>query len=289
MQVELRQLIKRLGITAIFVTHDQEEALTISDRIAVMRGGRIEQAAPPEEMFDRPGQRLRRRFHRVVELLGGARRRRPRGAARRAVRGDRSPGAGEGHGAAPQPAPQARRGRPVAAAQCSFTAPSARWSSTSRDRPTAKNCASSSCGRSGPARFPRARRSTLAVLDPDALPGLPGLMADAVLPAAPRRQTLGDTVLDKLISGRAIWSAVPAIVVLMVVAVIPFAILLSLGFSDIVVSRGAIVSQTFSLDHLRRRADRSALLDDIPALDEPRAQHDGALPALRLTRSPTCS
>ena len=54
MQVELRRLIKRLGLTAIFVTHDQEEALTMSDRIAVMRGGRIEQAAPPEEIFDRP-------------------------------------------------------------------------------------------------------------------------------------------------------------------------------------------------------------------------------------------
>jgi ABC-type Fe3+/spermidine/putrescine transport system ATPase subunit len=54
MQVELRQLIKRLGMTAIFVTHDQEEALTMSDRIAVMRDGRIEQAAPPEEVFDRP-------------------------------------------------------------------------------------------------------------------------------------------------------------------------------------------------------------------------------------------
>ncbi|MGP1397254.1 MAG: ABC transporter ATP-binding protein [Inquilinaceae bacterium] len=54
MQVDLRQLIKRLGITAIFVTHDQEEALTMSDRIAVMRGGRIEQVAPPEEIFDRP-------------------------------------------------------------------------------------------------------------------------------------------------------------------------------------------------------------------------------------------
>ncbi|UOM35237.1 ABC transporter ATP-binding protein [Acuticoccus sp. I52.16.1] len=54
MQVELRQLIKRLGMTAIFVTHDQEEALTMSDRIAVMRGGKIEQVAPPEEIFDRP-------------------------------------------------------------------------------------------------------------------------------------------------------------------------------------------------------------------------------------------
>lgn len=54
MQVDLRQLIKRLGMTAIFVTHDQEEALTMSDRIAIMRGGRIEQVAPPEEIFDRP-------------------------------------------------------------------------------------------------------------------------------------------------------------------------------------------------------------------------------------------
>jgi ABC-type Fe3+/spermidine/putrescine transport system ATPase subunit len=54
MQVELRQLIKRLGLTSIFVTHDQEEALTMSDRIAVMRAGRIEQAASPDEIFDRP-------------------------------------------------------------------------------------------------------------------------------------------------------------------------------------------------------------------------------------------
>ena len=54
MQVELRQLIKTLGLTAIFVTHDQEEALTMSDRIAVMRAGRIEQVAGPDEIFDRP-------------------------------------------------------------------------------------------------------------------------------------------------------------------------------------------------------------------------------------------
>lgn len=54
MQVELRQLIKTLGLTSIFVTHDQEEALTMSDRIAVMNKGRIEQAAPPDEIFDHP-------------------------------------------------------------------------------------------------------------------------------------------------------------------------------------------------------------------------------------------
>lgn len=64
------------------------------------------------------------------------------------------------------------------------------------------------------------------------------------------RAGLGERVLDALLSGRGIWPAVPAIVVLTIVAVIPFVILLSLGFSDIVVSRGAIESQTFTLSHL---------------------------------------
>jgi ABC-type Fe3+/spermidine/putrescine transport system ATPase subunit len=54
MQVELRKLIKRLGITSIFVTHDQTEALTVSDRVAVMRKGMIEQIAPPLTIYDRP-------------------------------------------------------------------------------------------------------------------------------------------------------------------------------------------------------------------------------------------
>jgi putative spermidine/putrescine transport system ATP-binding protein/spermidine/putrescine transport system ATP-binding protein len=54
MQVELRALQQRLGITAVFVTHDQEEALTLSDRVAVMRNGVIEQAGAPREIYDRP-------------------------------------------------------------------------------------------------------------------------------------------------------------------------------------------------------------------------------------------
>jgi ABC-type spermidine/putrescine transport system permease subunit I len=60
----------------------------------------------------------------------------------------------------------------------------------------------------------------------------------------------GETLVDKLLSGRGIWPAVPAIVALTVVAVIPFAILLSLGFSEIEMARGQIVSQTFTLDYL---------------------------------------
>jgi spermidine/putrescine ABC transporter ATP-binding subunit len=54
MQVELRALQQRLGITAVFVTHDQEEALTLSDRVAVMRNGIIEQVGAPREIYDRP-------------------------------------------------------------------------------------------------------------------------------------------------------------------------------------------------------------------------------------------
>jgi spermidine/putrescine ABC transporter ATP-binding subunit len=54
MQVELRGLQQRLGITAVFVTHDQEEALTLSDRVAVMRNGIIEQVGAPREIYDQP-------------------------------------------------------------------------------------------------------------------------------------------------------------------------------------------------------------------------------------------
>jgi putative spermidine/putrescine transport system ATP-binding protein/spermidine/putrescine transport system ATP-binding protein len=54
MQVELRQLQKTLGITAVFVTHDQEEALTMSDEVAVMRDGVIEQLGPPRTLYERP-------------------------------------------------------------------------------------------------------------------------------------------------------------------------------------------------------------------------------------------
>ncbi|MBN8535195.1 MAG: ABC transporter ATP-binding protein [Rhizobiales bacterium] len=54
MQIELRRLLRELAITAIFVTHDQDEALIMSDRIAVMNRGRIEQFATPEAIYARP-------------------------------------------------------------------------------------------------------------------------------------------------------------------------------------------------------------------------------------------
>ncbi len=58
MQVELKQLQRQLGITFIFVTHDQEEALTLSDRIAVFNDGRIEQLGTPRELYERPASRF---------------------------------------------------------------------------------------------------------------------------------------------------------------------------------------------------------------------------------------
>jgi len=54
LQVELKRIQREVGITFVYVTHDQEEALTMSDRIAVMNRGRVEQVATPEEVYDRP-------------------------------------------------------------------------------------------------------------------------------------------------------------------------------------------------------------------------------------------
>ncbi len=54
LQVELKALQQQVGITFIYVTHDQEEALTMSDRIAVMSNGRVEQVAPPREVYEEP-------------------------------------------------------------------------------------------------------------------------------------------------------------------------------------------------------------------------------------------
>jgi spermidine/putrescine transport system ATP-binding protein len=54
LQIELKSIQEKFGITFVYVTHDQEEALTMSDRIAVMSGGRVEQIATPERMYEEP-------------------------------------------------------------------------------------------------------------------------------------------------------------------------------------------------------------------------------------------
>lgn len=62
MRSEVKELHQRLGVTSIFVTHDQEEALSISDCIAVMRAGRIEQTDTPENVYSRPASKYVARF-----------------------------------------------------------------------------------------------------------------------------------------------------------------------------------------------------------------------------------
>lgn len=66
MQIELKALQERLGMTFVYVTHDQEEALTMSDRIAVMRGGRVCQLGSPEDIYDRPTTRY------VADFIGAS-------------------------------------------------------------------------------------------------------------------------------------------------------------------------------------------------------------------------
>jgi len=69
MQVEVKNLQERLKTTFIFVTHDQDEALIMSDRVAVMNQGRIEQVGPPEELYERPRTRFVADFLAVRNLL----------------------------------------------------------------------------------------------------------------------------------------------------------------------------------------------------------------------------
>ncbi len=71
MQVELKHLQQQLGITFIFVTHDQEEALTMSDRVVVMRDGVIEQLGTPAEIYERPATRFVADFVGETNLLTG--------------------------------------------------------------------------------------------------------------------------------------------------------------------------------------------------------------------------
>ena len=62
MQIELRQIQRTVGITTIFVTHDQEEALTLSDRIAIIGDGRVVQVGAPSEVYERPETAFAARF-----------------------------------------------------------------------------------------------------------------------------------------------------------------------------------------------------------------------------------
>lgn len=71
MRVELRRIQQELGVTGVYVTHDQAEAMTISDLVVVMNKGRIEQAAPPMEIYQRPASRFVAAFIGKASFLPG--------------------------------------------------------------------------------------------------------------------------------------------------------------------------------------------------------------------------
>ena len=83
MQLELKRIQREVGITFVYVTHDQGEALTMSDRLVVMRGGRVEQLGTPRDVYEQPRTRFVAGFIGTSNILSG----RPGGWWRR--RGDR--------------------------------------------------------------------------------------------------------------------------------------------------------------------------------------------------------
>ncbi len=65
-RLEIQKLHRELGITSLFVTHDQVEAMTLAQRMIVMNAGRMEQFGTPEEVYHAPGHHLRRQLHRLA-------------------------------------------------------------------------------------------------------------------------------------------------------------------------------------------------------------------------------
>ena len=126
MQLELKKMQQRLGITFIYVTHDQEEALTMSDTIVVMRDGRIHQIGTPKKIYDEPKNAFVADFIGESNILPGTMLRdrlvRFAGTEFR-VRGQRlRDERGRGRGAAPGGHRRDRRGKRYAAGRGAFRA-----------------------------------------------------------------------------------------------------------------------------------------------------------------------
>src|SRR3546814_646051 len=68
---EIREIQRSMGITTVFVTHDQDEALSVSDRVVVMRNGRVEQSGSPDQIFDTPASQFVAEFMGVTNILRG--------------------------------------------------------------------------------------------------------------------------------------------------------------------------------------------------------------------------
>ncbi len=112
-RTQIASLTRRLGVTTVYVTHDQVEAMTMGDRVAVLKDGLLMQVDTPRNLYDKPEERLRCRLHRLPrdEPARASRRRR-----RRAVRRHRVPGSAQRPRRGPRPDRHARLppGRPRA-------------------------------------------------------------------------------------------------------------------------------------------------------------------------------
>ena len=126
MQIELKAIQQQVGITFIYVTHDQEEALTMSDRLAVFNRGRIEQVGAPAEVYEHPATRFVAGF--VGHVQPAHRRRRAGRSSGPAGTFTIRPGEDPARGAR-QPRPATTRSPPTAASATSST--SARTPATS--------------------------------------------------------------------------------------------------------------------------------------------------------------
>ena len=153
LQVELKKIQREVGITFVYVTHDQEEALTMSDRIAVMNRGRVEQVGDPEDVYERPATTFVAGFIGVSNLMPATGRRRRRGAARHGptVRAEADGIAGRASAATRWcgrrscgSKPSARRGGVERA--CRGSRGWSRARSTSAPRPRSRSTSATGCG-----------------------------------------------------------------------------------------------------------------------------------------------
>ena len=170
MQIELKAIQQQVGITFIYVTHDQEEALTMSDRLAVFNRGRIEQVGAPAEVYERPATRVRGRLRRDLEpaprrgRAGDRRRRTARSRSGPRRSGSPSPttpvGADEIVGDRDASARSSTSARTPATSSRSTPAPSS--SSPSRTSTTSSMEALAARGQGGPADLEAAAQLPVA-------------------------------------------------------------------------------------------------------------------------------
>ncbi len=171
MRFEIRRLHERFGITTLYVTHDQAEAMVISDRAAVIRNGRVEQIGAPHELFERPRTRFVAEFigkTNLIDAVADGAGSVARGRLRLRVAADGLIPGGAGGGVDPATRDRARpagRGADARArARTRSRAPSCgratwatRWTTRSRWRTATSSCASPARPRRAPARAIRSR------------------------------------------------------------------------------------------------------------------------------------